>query len=44
LVSLRRAAECAAMQYAQLFATETTTPIISRSAFVSVESPFIASS
>jgi len=36
-VSLRRAAEWAPMQYAQLFATETATAIISRSAFVRVE-------
>ncbi len=32
------------MQYAQSFATETTTAIISRSAFVRPDSPFIASS
>ena len=32
------------MQYAQSFVSETTTAIISRSTFVSPESPFIASS
>ena len=44
LSSFRRAALCAAMQYAQSFATETTTAIISRSAFVSPDGPFISSS
>lgn len=42
-VSFWSAAECAEMQYRHLFATDTTTAIISRSAFESPDSPFMSS-